>query len=114
MDCTRKHTLVTGCSSGIGRATALRLVAAGQHVYAGVRNPGDGEQLARSAAGGELTPVILDVTDASHIAAATAAIAEHTTAAGRTAWTAWSTTRASAWPVPRNWSSSTRSAGSWR
>jgi NAD(P)-dependent dehydrogenase (short-subunit alcohol dehydrogenase family) len=83
MDCTRKHTLVTGCSSGIGRATALRLAAVGQHVYAGVRNLGDGVQLARAAAGGELTPVMLDVTEASHIAAATAAIAEHTTAAGR-------------------------------
>ncbi len=112
MDCTRKHTLVTGCSSGIGRATALRLAAAGQHVYAGVRNLGDGVQLARSAAGGELTPVILDVTDASHIAAATAAIAGHTSR--RRVWTAWSTTRASAWPVPRNWSSWMRSAGSWR
>ena len=25
MNCARKHTLVTGCSSGIGRSTALRL-----------------------------------------------------------------------------------------
>ena len=82
MDCARKHTLVTGCSSGIGRATALRLAAAGQHVYAGVRHPADGEQLARSAAGGELTPLILDVTDTSHIAAAAAAVTGHTGPAG--------------------------------
>ena len=80
MDCTRKHTLVTGCSSGIGRATALRLAAAGQHVYAGVRNPADGDQLARSAAGGELTPLILDVTDSSHIAAAAAVVSGHAVA----------------------------------
>jgi NAD(P)-dependent dehydrogenase (short-subunit alcohol dehydrogenase family) len=78
MDCTRKHTLVTGCSSGIGRATTLRLAAAGQHVYAGVRNPADGDQLARSAAGGELTPLILDVTDPRHIASAAAAVTGHT------------------------------------
>ena len=52
MNCARKHTLVTGCSSGIGRSTALRLARAGQHVYAGVRKPADGDRLARSAAGG--------------------------------------------------------------
>lgn len=77
MNCTRKHTLVTGSSSGIGRATALRLAAAGQHVYAGVRHLEDGEKLIRSATGGEITPLILDVTEPGHIEAATAAIAAH-------------------------------------
>ena len=82
MSCARKHTLVTGCSSGIGRATVLRLAAAGQHVYAGVRRPADGERLARSAAGGEVTPLILDITDTGHITAAAAAIIGHTGPAG--------------------------------
>jgi len=84
MNCARKHTLVTGCSSGIGRSTVLRLARDGQHVYAGVRKPADGDALARSAAGegGEITPVILDVTEPGHIAAAAATIDEHTGAAG--------------------------------
>ena len=82
MNCTRTHTLVTGSSSGIGRATALRLAAAGQHVYAGVRHLAYGDQLARSAAGGEVTPLILDVTEVGHIDAAAAAITGHTGPAG--------------------------------
>jgi NAD(P)-dependent dehydrogenase (short-subunit alcohol dehydrogenase family) len=82
MNCQRKHTLVTGCSSGIGRATALRLAAGGQHVYAGVRNPADGDELARLPVNGEITPLMLDVTEAGHIADAAGVIAEHTGPAG--------------------------------
>jgi len=82
MNCTRPHTVVTGASSGIGRATALRLAAAGHHVYAGVRNPGDGEKLVRAATAGEVTPLLLDVTEADHIAGAVDAVTRHTGAAG--------------------------------
>ena len=80
--CTRQHTVVTGASTGIGRATALRLAAAGQHVYAGVRKSADAEQLAAAARGGELTPLLLDVTDAGQIEAAARQVTSHVGAAG--------------------------------
>lgn len=51
--------LVTGCSSGIGRATALRLHQAGLTVVATARNP---DTLADLAALG-MTTLALDVTD---------------------------------------------------
>jgi NAD(P)-dependent dehydrogenase (short-subunit alcohol dehydrogenase family) len=37
--CSHPHVVVTGASSGIGRATALRLAVSGYHVFAGVRKP---------------------------------------------------------------------------
>lgn len=63
-----RSVLVTGASTGIGRATALGLDAAGWRVFAGVRRPEDGEAL--SAAAERLVPLILDVTDPEQIAAA--------------------------------------------
>lgn len=61
--------LVTGASSGIGRACALRLVAAGHLVFAGVRRDVDAEALHRDAprVGGRLETVELDVTDEAQV-----------------------------------------------
>lgn len=60
-----KTVLVTGASTGIGRATALLLAREGFTVYAGVRKEADGEAL-----GASVTPITLDVTDAGQIAQA--------------------------------------------
>src|SRR5215203_823326 len=64
-----RSVLVTGASTGIGRATALRLDADGWRVFAGTRDPADGESL-RAAASDRLLPVTLDVTEPEQIAAA--------------------------------------------
>jgi NAD(P)-dependent dehydrogenase (short-subunit alcohol dehydrogenase family) len=64
-----RSVLVTGASTGIGRAAALRLDAAGWRVFAGVRQGADGEGL-REAGSPRLTPILLDVTEADQIAAA--------------------------------------------
>lgn len=67
----RGTAVVTGASTGIGRATALRLAAGGFEVLAGVRREADGEALVRDAgtAAGTITPVPVDVTDAAQVAA---------------------------------------------
>jgi len=64
-----RSVLVTGASTGIGRATALRLDGAGWKVFAGVRKEEDADSL-RSEASDRLAPVTLDVTDPEQIAAA--------------------------------------------
>lgn len=61
--------LVTGASTGIGRATALRLDAAGWRVFAGVRREADGDSLRRDASPG-LSALILDITDTTQLEAA--------------------------------------------
>jgi NAD(P)-dependent dehydrogenase (short-subunit alcohol dehydrogenase family) len=57
-----RTVLVTGASTGIGRATALELARRGAHVLAGVRDPAAGEALT-AASGGRIRALRLDVTD---------------------------------------------------
>ena len=59
--------VITGTSTGIGRACALRLDKAGFEVFACVRRPDDGKRL-RDHASERLRPLILDVTDEGSIA----------------------------------------------
>ncbi|WBQ01914.1 SDR family NAD(P)-dependent oxidoreductase [Kribbella sp. CA-293567] len=64
--------LVTGASSGIGRATALALSGAGARVAAGARRV-DRLKLLAEAAPGEVLPLDLDVADQQSVQAAVAA-----------------------------------------
>lgn len=71
----RRTVLVTGTSTGIGRAVALRLAREGWQVFAGVRRATDGDSLVGEASG-QLTPVILDVTDDAAVDAALAEVGD--------------------------------------
>jgi NAD(P)-dependent dehydrogenase (short-subunit alcohol dehydrogenase family) len=73
--------LVTGSSTGIGRATALRLDAGGWRVFAGVRREADAESL-RGEASERLAPVSVDVTDPAQIEAAARLIGAELDGAG--------------------------------
>jgi NAD(P)-dependent dehydrogenase (short-subunit alcohol dehydrogenase family) len=66
---TRRTVVVTGASTGIGRACALELDRLGFHVFAGVRSDEAGRKL-QAEASERLTPLRLDVTNAAEIAAA--------------------------------------------
>lgn len=66
--------LISGASTGIGRACALDLAARGVRVFAGVRRPEDGDAL-RASGGDLVVPVLLDVTDVRTVAASVEAIA---------------------------------------
>ena len=68
--------LITGCSSGIGRATAVRLARAGWIVFASARKP---EAIADLEAEG-CRPLALDLTDPASMRAAVARV---TVQAGR-------------------------------
>lgn len=81
MDAAGGAVVVTGASTGIGRATALHLDSLGFEVFAGVRREPDGERLASDAAG-NLTPIILDVVDGDSIEAAARRVAETVDGAG--------------------------------
>jgi NAD(P)-dependent dehydrogenase (short-subunit alcohol dehydrogenase family) len=73
----RRFALITGSSTGIGRATALALADAGFTAFAGVRKQADAESLRAERPEG-VEPLILDVTDAATIEAAADHIREAT------------------------------------
>lgn len=76
-----RSVLISGCSTGIGRASAVRLARAGWDVFAGVRREQDGESV-RAEAPDRIRPVILDVTDPETIEATAAAVREAVGGAG--------------------------------
>jgi NAD(P)-dependent dehydrogenase (short-subunit alcohol dehydrogenase family) len=66
------NILVTGASTGIGHACALRFAELGYLVFAGVRKLSDGEAL-KAHSSGNIEPVLLDVTRPESIDGALAA-----------------------------------------
>ncbi len=95
----RRAVLITGCSSGIGRATAAHLAGRGWRVYASARRP---ETIA-DLAGAGCTILALDVTDEGSMREA---------AAGSRSPAAASTTRPSTRWRPSATRCASRSAGS--
>jgi NAD(P)-dependent dehydrogenase (short-subunit alcohol dehydrogenase family) len=69
MNSPKKSVVITGASSGIGRASALRMFNAGWRVFATVRKPDDGNKL-QSEISQEITPLVMDVQDRDSISAA--------------------------------------------
>jgi NAD(P)-dependent dehydrogenase (short-subunit alcohol dehydrogenase family) len=69
--------LISGASTGIGRASALQLAAKGFHVLAGVRSDSAAAHLTKAASGsGRVIPIPLDVTDQPAIDSAIAKASE--------------------------------------
>jgi NAD(P)-dependent dehydrogenase (short-subunit alcohol dehydrogenase family) len=64
---SERTALITGASTGIGRATAHHLDSLGWRVFAGVRKEADADSLRE--ADGRVEPVTIDVTDEASIAA---------------------------------------------
>jgi NAD(P)-dependent dehydrogenase (short-subunit alcohol dehydrogenase family) len=66
---TKGAVVITGASTGVGRATALLLDKQGYQVFAGVRREEDAESLKLNASS-NLIPIILDVTELEQIKSA--------------------------------------------
>lgn len=77
----QRSVMITGASSGIGAACALRFDGMGYAVFAGVRKSADGDRIAAQASE-LLTPVIIDVTDAESAVSAARTVSEHLGDAG--------------------------------
>ena len=71
-----RAVVVTGASSGIGRASATKLAHAGFRVFAGVRKEEDAKALEEVAPAGRLRPLFIEVTDENLVAAAASIVEE--------------------------------------
>src|SRR5262249_5406941 len=60
--------VITGASTGIGRATARELIARGFRVFGSVRKQADADQLSHQM-GASFIPLIFDITDRDGVAA---------------------------------------------
>ena len=67
--------MITGASTGIGRACALHFDKKGYRVFAGVRKDSDAESLKKKASD-KLTPVMIDVTDYESVSKAAEMVAK--------------------------------------
>lgn len=76
----RGAVVITGASTGIGRACALDLDSRGFQVFAGVRRDEDADRLRKERP--SIEPVRIDVTDADSIAGARDRVAEAVGGAG--------------------------------
>jgi NAD(P)-dependent dehydrogenase (short-subunit alcohol dehydrogenase family) len=77
-----KSIVITGCSTGFGRATALRLARNGWQVFATVRREADAANLSEEAAATgcdwRLSPELCDITVASSLIELTRTLQERT------------------------------------
>lgn len=71
----RKTVVITGASSGIGRASVARMIQSGWQVFAAVRKADDGARLQREL-GANVSPIILDLKDRASIGAASEQVAQ--------------------------------------
>jgi len=72
-----RAVVVTGASSGIGRACCLHLDSVGYRVFATVRKPSDGEHLQEDTSG-RIVPVLMDVTEPQQVREAATSVDQMT------------------------------------
>lgn len=76
-----RSVLITGASSGIGRACAARMGREGWQVFATVRKESDAKALMNEGTPG-LQTILLDVTDGEQVAEAAKAVGQHVGSGG--------------------------------
>lgn len=71
----KKYILITGASTGIGKAAAAKFLCEGFHVFGSVRNAADAEKL-KVEFGENFTPLLFDVSNAKAIETAVGQVAK--------------------------------------